>query len=71
MPSYSPSIGEFENRSSVSLAPTVCVSRAFVYDEVNVKKFVIDFCIESPSYSYAQVSTELTLLLLLLISKAR
>ena len=36
-----PTNGEFENLCFVSVAPMVCVSRAFVYDAVNVNKIVL------------------------------
>ena len=45
----------------VSLAPMVCVSRAFVYDAVNVNKIISST--KPPSYPYAQVSTGLMLYL--------
>ena len=47
----------------VSLAPTVCVSRAFVYDVVNVNKIVMISSTKPPSYPYARVSTGLILYL--------
>ena len=46
-----------------SVAPTVCVSRVFVYDAVNVNKIVIISSTKLPSYPYAQVATGLTLYL--------
>ena len=64
IPFYLPDYGEFENYCFVSVAPTVCVSHAFVYDAVNVNKII--FIISStklPSYLYAQVPTGLTLYL--------
>ena len=47
----------------VSLDPTVCVSRAFVYDAVNINKIVIISSTKPPSYPYMQVSTGLLLYL--------
>ena len=63
IPSYSPAHGEFENLCFVSVASMVCMSRAFVYDAVNVNKIVIVFSTKPLSYPYVQVSTGLTLYL--------
>ena len=41
IPSYSSAHGEFENLCFASVAPMVCMSRVFVYNEVNVNKIVI------------------------------
>ena len=43
MPSYSPGYGEFENLYFVSVAWTVSVSRAFVYNAVDVNKIATAF----------------------------
>ena len=41
----------------------VCVSCAFVYNAVNINKIIIIPSTKPPSYSYAQVTTGLTLYL--------
>ena len=46
-----------------SVASMVCVSRAFVYNVVNVNKIVIVSSTKPLSYPYVQVSTGLTLYL--------
>ena len=55
IPSYSPVHGEFKNLCFVM------VSRAFIYDTVNVNKIVIISSTKLPSYPYMQVTTGLTL----------
>ena len=40
IPSYSPVHGELEDLCFVCVAPTVCVSHAFVYNVVNISKIV-------------------------------
>ena len=47
--SYSPSHGEFEY---LSVAPTVCMSRAFVYNVVNINKIIIISTTKPPLYLY-------------------
>ena len=63
MPTYSPAHGEFDTLCYVSVASTVWVSRAFVYDAVNVNKIVIVSSTKQPSYAYAQVTARLKLYL--------
>ena len=58
--SYSPAHGEFKNLCFVSVAPMVCVSRAFVYDVVNANKIVVISSTKLPSYPHVQVTTGLT-----------
>ena len=41
-----------ENLCFISVAPTVCVSHAFVYTVVDVDEMVIIFSIKLPSYMY-------------------
>ena len=55
--------GEFENLCFISVAPMVCMSRAFVYDVVDVNKIVAAYSIKPPSYAYAQVTAGLKLYL--------
>ena len=62
-PSYSPVYEEFENVGFVSVVPTECVSRTFVYDIVNVNKIIIISTTKLPSYPYEQVITGLTVYL--------
>ena len=45
--------GEFENLCFISVVPTVCLSRAFVYNVVNVNEIVIISSTKPPSYSDA------------------
>ena len=56
IPTYLPAHGESENLCVVSVAPTVCVSRVFVYNAVDVNKIVVAFLIKHPSYLYMQVT---------------
>ena len=56
-------IDSSKNLCFASLAPTVCVSRAFVYDTINVNKIVIVSSNKPPSYPYSQVPTGLILYL--------
>ena len=63
IPSYSPAHGEFENLCFVFVASMVWVSRAFVYDVVNVNKIVIVSSTKPPSYAYAQVTARIKLYL--------
>ena len=62
-PAYLPAHGELKNLCFVSVATTVCVSCAFVYDVVNVNKIVIISSTKLPSYTYLQETTGLTLYL--------
>ena len=62
-PSYSPTHGEFKNLCFISVAPMVCMSRAFVYDAVDVNKIVAISLTKPPSYAYAQVTAGLKLYL--------
>ena len=50
--SFSPAHGELENLCFFSVAPTVCVSRAFVYIAVNANKMVVIYSIKPLSYPY-------------------
>ena len=63
IPSYSPTHGEFVNLCYVSVAPTVCVLHAFIYNAVNVNKIIIISSAKSPPYPYTQATTGLTLYL--------
>ena len=62
-PSYSPTHGEFENLSVISVAPMICVSRVFVYEPVDVNKIITISSTKPPSYAYAQVTARLKLYL--------
>ena len=55
-PSYSSTHGKFKNLCFISVAPMVYVSRAFVYNVVDVKKIVAISSIKPPSYAYARVT---------------
>ena len=48
IPTYSPGYGEFENVSFVSVAWTVSVSRAFVYNAVDINKIATAFLAKPP-----------------------
>ena len=49
--------------SFISVAPLVCVSRAFVYEVVDVNKIIAVSSTKPPSYAYAQVTARLKLYL--------
>ena len=60
---YLPTHGEFKNLCFISVAPMVCVLRAFVYDAVDLNKIVAVSSIKPPSYAYLQLTAGLKLYL--------